>query len=99
MAVPFGRIGPVAVVDNLQPHRGVVHLDQAVQPARRGVPEHVGHRLLHDPVCGRVETRRQPFEIADDPHGGLDAGQPDRLEQLTDLGETEQRFRLPGLDR
>ena len=49
------------------------------------MPQNVGHRLLHDPICGRVETRRQPFEIADDPHGGLDAGQPDRLEQLTDL--------------
>ena len=99
MAVPFGRIGPVAVVDDLQPHRGVVHLDQAVQPARRGVPEHVGHRLLHDPVGGPVETRRQLFEVTDHPQGGLHAGQPDWLEQLIGPGEPGRRFGLPAVYR
>ena len=99
VAVRFRRIGPVAVVDDLQPHRGVVHLDQAVQPAGRGVPQHVGHRLLHDPVGGQVETRRQPSEVTDHPQGGLHTGQPDRLEQLAEPGEPGRRFGLQGVDR
>ena len=99
VAVRFRRIGPVAVVDDLQSHRGVVHLDQAVQPAGRGVPQHVGHRLLHDPEGGQVETRRQPSEVTDHPQGGLHTGQPDRLEQLAEPGEPGRRFGLQRVDR
>jgi hypothetical protein len=96
-AVPFAAgAGAAAVVDHLDldPAGGVADRDPG--GGRPGVPDHVGQRLLDDPVGRQVEPGRQlgrrPLDPDLDPHPGpghlggqgLDLGQAGRRGQAAD---------------
>ena len=79
-AVPGRRAG--AVVDDLDAERvrrrSAGSRSRAVAPR---VAQGVGERLLHDPVGGELERRRQLPLVADELELDLEAGGPHLVEQ------------------
>src|SRR5438132_809310 len=83
----FGRISTGAVVADRHQQRIRLVLDDNLDPAGVGVLEHVGDRLLDDPIGGQFERRGQRPFLAGDFERGLQAGLACGLQQRLGLVE------------
>ena len=87
---PPRRPPPDAVVGDLDPHLAALARDPHLRPRRPRVAQHVGERLLHDPVARGVHGRRHRAELADvEPH--LDARGAQRARELVEVAEPARR--------